>query len=317
MFLARGCERISISHTFLNPKSKRYNDTHKEYFVMRNFGEITGTQPKTIYKTREELRLAGIHMPLQQGISGSSREGAESIVLSGGYPDDQFSDNAILYTGSGKRDPKTNALLEDQKLIGGNKALAKSCDDGLPVRVVRALGVRRKQLPSEGYRYEGIYYIEKYSQVTGIDGYKIWQFYLIRQSDAESFVYNEITRKRVPTTVQRIVRNTLIANKIKLIYEYRCQICNIQIKTPGGYYSEGAHIRPLGKPHDGEDKISNLLCLCPNHHTMLDYGSIYIDENFNVFERKDNKRVGSLTVDEHHAIDEHNLIYQKEIFNVD
>ena len=283
--------------------------------MKRVFGSIEGVAIGEVYKTREELRKAGIHKPLQGGISGSSSEGAESIVLSGGYPDDQFSDDSILYTGSGKRDDRTGRLIEDQKLFGGNKALAKSCDDGLPVRVVRALGVRRKQLPTQGYRYEGVYYIEKYSWVTGVNGYKIWQFSLVKQSEAESSVYDSSTQKRIVTNVQRLVRNTLIANAIKKLYEYRCQICGIRIETPGGYYSEGAHIKPLGTNHNGADSKSNLLCLCPNHHVMLDYGAIYIDEKFYIYEREENRRIGQLSVHSSHMIDTRNIVYQRKMFD--
>lgn len=283
--------------------------------MKRTFGPVEGVAVGSIYKTREELRKAGIHKPLQGGISGSANEGAESIVLSGGYPDDEFNEDSILYTGSGKRDPRTGALIEDQELVGGNKALAKSCDDGLPVRVIQALGVRRKQLPTQGYRYEGIYYIENYSRVTGVDGYKIWQFRLVRQSEAESSVYDNSTQKRVLTSVQRLVRNTLIANTVKQLYQYKCQICGTRIETPGGFYSEGAHIRPLGTNHNGADSKSNLLCLCPNHHVMLDYGAIYIDENFYVFERDGNRKIGQLFVHSLHIIDKQNLVYQRGIFD--
>ena len=100
------------------------------------------------------------------------------------------------------------------------------------------------------------------------------------------------------------------------MYEHKCQICDIRIETPGGYYSEGAHIRPLGK-HNGSDSKTNLLCLCPNHHVMLDYGTIYIDENFCVFQREGNIMLGQLTVNSSHVIDRQNLIYQREIFNKD
>jgi putative restriction endonuclease len=283
--------------------------------VNRVFGPVEGVAIGSIYKTRDELRKAGIHKPLQGGISGSASEGAESIVLSGGYPDDEFNGDSILYTGSGKRDPHTGALIEDQELVGGNRALAKSCDDGLPVRVIQALGVRRKQLPSQGYRYEGTFYIENYSRVTGVDGYKIWQFRLVRQSEAESSVYDNSTQRRVLTSVQRLVRNTLIANTIKQMYEYKCQICGTRIETPGGFYSEGAHIRPLGTNHNGADSKSNLLCLCPNHHVMLDYGAIYIDESFCVFERDGNRKIGQLYVHSSHNIDKQNLVYQRAIFD--
>jgi putative restriction endonuclease len=36
-----------------------------------------------------EAANAGVHRPLQAGISGGSQAGAESIVVSGGYEDDE------------------------------------------------------------------------------------------------------------------------------------------------------------------------------------------------------------------------------------
>lgn len=283
--------------------------------MAKSFGPVSGVHVGQIFKTREELRAAGIHMPLQQGISGNAGEGADSIVLSGGYPDDEFNEDSILYTGTGKRDSRTGALLQDQELEGANKALAKSCDDGLPVRVIQALGVRRKQLPTQGYRYEGVYFIENYSRVIGVDGYKIWQFRLTKQSAAESEIFDSSTNRRVTTSVQRLVRNTVMSNALKAKYKHMCQICGIRIETPGGCYSEGAHIRPLGTNHNGADLESNLLCLCPNHHTMLDYGTIYIDENLVVFEREGDKEIGKLHVNSDHLIDIKNLAYQRSIFD--
>jgi putative restriction endonuclease len=282
--------------------------------MAKSFGPADGVNVGQIFKTREEIREAWLHMPLQQGISGSAGEGADSIVLSGGYPDDEFNDDSILYTGSGKRDPRTGALLQDQELVGVNKALAKSCDDGLPVRVIQALGIRKKQLPTRGYRYEGVYFIENYSRVRGIDGYKIWQFRLIKQSLAESAVYDSSTNRRVTTSVQRLVRNTAMSSALKAKYEYKCQICSLRIETPAGFYSEGAHIRPLGTNHNGADLESNLLCLCPNHHTMLDYGAIYIDDDLHVFERDGDNKIGKLHLLSDHLIDKNNIAYQRSIF---
>jgi len=283
--------------------------------MARKFGEISGTSVGSIYRTREDLRAAGIHMPMQGGISGTEADGAESIVLSGGYPDDEFSDDYILYTGSGERDKHTDVLIADQEMTGFNLALAKSCDDGLPIRVCRALEARRKRLPKGGYIYEGIFYIESYSQIIGVDGYRIWQFSLIRQSNSESYVYENTAHKRITTTVQRLVRNTLISNSVKKMYDYKCQICNTQIKTPAGFYSEGAHVRPLGANHNGDDNESNILCLCPNHHVMLDYGTIYIDESFFVYNRYNSEKIGELKVNSRHPINVKNFLYQKNIFD--
>ena len=49
-----------------------------------------------------------------------------------------------------------------------------------------------------------------------------------------------------------------------------------------GPISVGAHIRGLGGIHNGPDVISNLLCLCPNHHALFDSYGFYIDEDLNI-----------------------------------
>ncbi|MFD0222818.1 HNH endonuclease [Streptomyces hirsutus] len=64
---------------------------------------------------------------------------------------------------------------------------------------------------------------------------------------------------------------------MKRLHDDRCQICGLQLSTRFGTYSEAAHIRGLGRPHNGPDKLSNLLALCPNHHVQFDALAIYID----------------------------------------
>lgn len=48
------------------------------------------------------------------------------------------------------------------------------------------------------------------------------------------------------------------------------------VADSGGPYAEAAHIRPLGRPHNGPDICSNILCLCPNHHVLFDAGAFRI-----------------------------------------
>jgi hypothetical protein len=47
-------------------------------------------------------------------------------------------------------------------------------------------------------------------------------------------------------------------------------------------YAEAAHIRPLGAPHDGPDSYENLICLCPNHHTLFDIGGFTIADDLSL-----------------------------------
>jgi HNH endonuclease len=83
---------------------------------------------------------------------------------------------------------------------------------------------------------------------------------------------------RVSTQVYRILRDTELARRVKLLHEHRCQICGHTIRLPdGSFYAEAHHIQPLGKPHNGRDVMGNILCVCPNHHAELDYAVIAID----------------------------------------
>jgi putative restriction endonuclease len=93
----------------------------------RVFGEITGYPEGSTFASREELNKAGVHRPTRGGISGSAEEGADSIVLSGGYEDDRDFGTEIIYTGHGGRDQNTGKQIADQEFDRGNKALASSC----------------------------------------------------------------------------------------------------------------------------------------------------------------------------------------------
>lgn len=78
--------------------------------------------------------------------------------------------------------------------------------------------------------------------------------------------------QRGQTTTYRIIRDTALARLVKVRHNYECQICGEWIDLPNGErYAEAHHIRPLGSPHDGPDRIENIICVCPNHHAELDY----------------------------------------------
>jgi hypothetical protein len=79
--------------------------------------------------------------------------------------------------------------------------------------------------------------------------------------------------RREETTTYRIIRDTVMARRIKALHNWECQICGgVMILQDGSRYAEAHHLHPLGRPHDGPDVSENLLCLCPNHHAELDYG---------------------------------------------
>jgi putative restriction endonuclease len=82
----------------------------------RIFGELPGVPEGTLFEDRTELSKAGVHRPRQAGICGGKGEGAESIVLSGGYEDDIDSGDMIVYTGHGGNIPRTATQYQDQEL---------------------------------------------------------------------------------------------------------------------------------------------------------------------------------------------------------
>ncbi len=103
----------------------------------RIFGDIAGCSKGSTFKDRRALRIAGVHRPTQAGICGSGEEGAESIVLNGGYEDDEDGGDVIIYTGQGGIDGKTGEQVADQELTRGNLALTRNKQSGEPVHVIR------------------------------------------------------------------------------------------------------------------------------------------------------------------------------------
>ena len=69
------------------------------------FGHIPGYPVGSWFENRAELADARVHRHRQAGISGSASKGADSIVLSGGYEDDQDFGDLIIYTGYGAATP--------------------------------------------------------------------------------------------------------------------------------------------------------------------------------------------------------------------
>jgi putative restriction endonuclease len=55
----------------------------------RIFGHVEGYPEGSIFESRQHLSQSGVHRSTQAGISGGAEEGADSIVLSGGYEDDK------------------------------------------------------------------------------------------------------------------------------------------------------------------------------------------------------------------------------------
>ena len=280
------------------------------------FGEISGIKEVQWFEKRTDMIPSSFHRNAIKGIDGNGKEGTAAIVLSGGYEDDEDLGDKIIYTGAGGNDKTTKAQTSDQTWDNhGNAGLLKSMNEGLPVRVIRGHKHKSTFSPSSGYEYAGLFSVVDAWESIGKSGFKICRVELIysgnndqRKSIGQIELDHGVSQREIKvSTILRVVRDSKKALDIKRLYNYECQVCGIAIKTKSGFYAEGAHIKPHGRSHDGDDSISNLICLCPNCHVMFDKGTFSINNDLSLIGHLS----GSLTVDESHKIDRKNLEYHR------
>ena len=137
----------------------------------------------------------------------------------------------------------------------------------------------------------------------GVDGHIIWR-YRLERIDRSAVIEPELvgpaTRQMIQA--QRIVRESSLAQSIKIIHDFRCQICGERLESPNGPYAEAAHIKPLGRPDDGPDISGNLLCVCPKHHKLLDNGGIVVNQDLAFVHIVSGQIIGPLTQNPKHMV---------------
>jgi putative restriction endonuclease len=264
------------------------------------------------------LSRSGVHRPSMIGIAGTGKTGAESIVLNGGYEDDEDLWDYIVYTGQGGNDLVSKRQIADQVLTRGNHALARSCDEGLPVRVVRGWREPTGFGPKTGYRYDGLYYVESYWQERGRNGFLIWRFRLVRdlaKSSAPPAEVHSLAKRRADSLRSAARPSSYAEQQVRVVEGHACQVCGVVLRTLSGPYAETVYIRPLGSPHGGTDSADNTLCLCPNHRVLFQSGGIIISPGGDVVETTTGLVVGRLRQDERHRLSQDNLAYHSKIYS--
>lgn len=71
------------------------------------------------------------------------------------------------------------------------------------------------------------------------------------------------------------IRNPTNIRELKALYANECAFCKVQTiggLNPTTFYSEAAHIKPVGEPHNGPDTKENMILLCSDHHLQFDRG---------------------------------------------
>ncbi|KAF8907031.1 PUA-like domain-containing protein [Gymnopilus junonius] len=146
---------------------------------VQHFGSVEDIPVLTTFADRQRCADSGMHRPTQAGIWGSSEYGAYSIVMSGGYDDDDDEGNKIIYTGTGPANVDQDPHYRD------NLSLKISAETKNPVRVIRGAGHNGKRnnspwAPAEGLRYDGLYVVTRAYIDKGKKGNKICRFELVR-----------------------------------------------------------------------------------------------------------------------------------------
>ncbi|MEO3972529.1 HNH endonuclease [Streptomyces sp. CAU 1734] len=113
--------------------------------------------------------------------------------------------------------------------------------------------------------------------------------------------------------LSRTIRDTALVARVKRMHENSCQVCGLRLPTRTGTYSEAAHVRGLGRPHNGPDEAANLLVLCPNHHVQFDTLAIYIDMADTVRSTVDDSPVSELRTHPDHLISTAHLRYHRAL----
>jgi len=287
--------------------------------MARFFGTPEGVQVGDLFIDRMDLNRAEVHRPIQAGISGTEREGADSICLSGGYSDDQDHGDYVIYTGHGGRDPNTGKQIADQSVHAtGNAGLITSRVQGLPVRLVRGARHVSPYSPPSGFQYAGLFTVTEWWVEAGNDGFDIVRFRLDRVAEQKALwtgTDSDLDASFKTSIVSRRIRDSALSRHVKTLYNYGCQLCDIAIPGIGGrLYSEGAHVRPVGNPHLGPDSLENILSLCPNHHVQLDIGGMVILENFEVAISENHAAFGALRFSKGHRLSPEFAFFHRQLW---
>ncbi|KAL0573403.1 hypothetical protein V5O48_008551 [Marasmius crinis-equi] len=141
----------------------------------------------TVFPDRKTLSDSMVHGPTQAGIHANTTHGAYSIVISGGYEDDEDHGSWFWYTGEGgRRNDGAGPQVKDQEWGDkGNRALNMSFHQRKPVRVIRGHVRDSPYGPPEGLRYDGLYLVREVKTMKGKSGFKVCKARFVRQPNQD------------------------------------------------------------------------------------------------------------------------------------
>jgi len=136
-----------------------------------------------------------------------------------------------------------------------------------------------------------------------------------QKTKPKKFILSKITKgppKKNKSEVWRFLRDTKPVKKLKELYKNKCQICEKTFEIgKNQFYSEVHHYWSLEQ--QGDDDISNMIVVCPNHHTQFDYNMIAIDrDGSSIIDRNGDKTGEKIKFHNAHTLDKKNIENQLE-----
>ena len=106
---------------------------------------------------------------------------------------------------------------------------------------------------------------------------------LLNSQENMSMLEIERDKRRKRTSTSRMLRDSRFRANVLEAYGNMCAICRCEEEK----ILEAAHIVAVAE--GGNDDVENGICLCANHHRMLDKGKIKIDfDNLTLFDISEN-----------------------------
>lgn len=112
------------------------------------------------------------------------------------------------------------------------------------------------------------------------ESFKYDEFEAIQQSlfDSGGATYNVDDLK---DTDRIFVRNAAFRRNVVKLYDQRCAFCKMRVVSWDGLnIVDGAHIQPFSEFRN--DRFTNGLALCKNHHWAFDRGWFGVDDNYQI-----------------------------------